>query len=77
MESEHFTQALGRIEAAIERLEQANPAPAADTRLAALEERHRALRAGTSEALARLDRLIDIASASPAPTPTPEQTVEG
>lgn len=62
MESERFNQALGRIEAAIDRIEKAARAPAPDARLAALEERHRKLRDGTSEALARLDRLIDLAA---------------
>ena len=67
MESERFTRALGRIEAAIDRLEQVAQAPVPDARLAALEERHRKLREGTGEALARLDRLIDLAA-----TPTKE-----
>ena len=62
MENERFTQALCRIEAAIDRIEQAAQAPAPDARLAALEERHRRLRDGTGEALARLDRLIDLAA---------------
>ena len=61
MESEHFQRALGRLEAAVKRLERAAshaPAGSGDTRLAALEARHRKLRDGASEALARLDRLI-------------------
>lgn len=62
MESERFKQALGRIEAAIDRIERAAQAPVPDARLAALEERHRKLREGTGEALARLDRLIDLAA---------------
>lgn len=62
MESERFKQALSRIEAAIDRIEQAVEAPVPDTRLAALEARHRKLREGTGEALARLDRLIDLAA---------------
>ena len=62
MESERFKQALSRLEAAIDRVEVALRDPAADARLAVLEERHRKLRDGTTEALARLDRLIDAAS---------------
>ncbi len=62
MESERFKQALGRIEAAIDRLERAARPPVPDARLAVLEERHRKLREGTGEALARLDRLIDLAA---------------
>jgi hypothetical protein len=61
MESEHFQRALGRLEAAVERLERIAVPPAAgsaDPRLAALEARHRKLREGATEALARLDRLI-------------------
>jgi hypothetical protein len=61
MESEHFQRALGRLEAAVERLERAAgnvSAGSGDTRLAALEARHRTLREGATEALARLDRLI-------------------
>ncbi|MGN6123123.1 MAG: hypothetical protein ACTHOJ_09215 [Sphingomonas oligoaromativorans] len=68
MDNERFNKALGRIEAAIERLEQAGPAApsaAVDTRLAELEARHQRLRDGTSDALARLDRLIDSASSAP------------
>jgi hypothetical protein len=66
MESEHFQRALGRLEAAVERLERVATLPIAasagsgdDTRLAALEARHRALREGAAQALARLDRLIE------------------
>ncbi len=62
MESERFKKALGRLEAAIDRLEKASHAPASDARLVALEQRHRKLRDGTSDALMRLDRLIDAAS---------------
>lgn len=65
MDNERFNKALGRIEAAIERLEQAGPAAAVDTRFAELEARHQRLRDGTSDALARLDRLIDSASSAP------------
>ncbi|HEY0315855.1 MAG TPA: hypothetical protein VGC28_06275 [Sphingomonas sp.] len=52
---------MGRLEAAVERLERIAPVPApgsGDQRLAALEARHRKLREGATEALARLDRLI-------------------
>jgi hypothetical protein len=62
MESEHFQRALGRLEAAVERVEQAAGTHAAgpdDARLAALEARHRTLRDGAAQALARLDRLIE------------------
>jgi hypothetical protein len=67
MESELFQRALGRLEAAVERVERAagtlptGPAPAGPdgTRLAALEARHAKLREGASQALARLDRLIE------------------
>jgi hypothetical protein len=61
MESERFQQALRRLEAAVERLERlpATPVAPSDGRLAALEARHRKLRDGATEALARLDRLID------------------
>ena len=62
MDNERFNRALGRLHAAIDQLEQVDPpAPSgmSDARLAALEARHRRLRDGTSEALARLDRLID------------------
>jgi hypothetical protein len=61
MESQRFQQALGRLEAAIERVERvATPSSpgAPDERLAALEARHRKLRDGATDALARLDRLI-------------------
>jgi hypothetical protein len=61
MESQRFQQALGRLEAAIERVERvATPSSsgAPDGRLAALEARHRKLRDGATDALARLDRLI-------------------
>jgi hypothetical protein len=67
MESEPFRRALTRLEAAVARLETAAAAlPAAapgdrgrtDTRLAALEARHARLRAGATDALDRLDRLI-------------------
>ncbi len=67
MGSERFNQAIGRLETAIERLESLASTPSADGSLAALnalEERHRRLREGTSDALARLDRLI---GATPAP----------
>ena len=63
MESERFQGALDRLQAAVERLEKAArplDAPVADDdRLAALEARHRRLCASTSEALARLDQLIE------------------
>jgi hypothetical protein len=68
MDNERFNKALGRIEAAIGRLEQAGtaaPSGAADARLTELEARHQRLRDGTSDALARLDRLIDSASSAP------------
>jgi hypothetical protein len=61
MESQRFQQALGRLEAAIERVERvAAPSfpDAPDDRLAALEARHRKLRDGATDALAHLDRLI-------------------
>ncbi len=61
MESQRFQQALGRLEAAIERVERvATPSSpgAPDSRLAVLEARHRKLRDGATDALARLDRLI-------------------
>ncbi|MBA2933248.1 hypothetical protein HZF05_03985 [Sphingomonas sp. CGMCC 1.13654] len=61
MESEHFQRALGRLEAAVERVERATgnvSTGSDDARLAALESRHRKLRDGATEALARLDRLI-------------------
>ena len=63
MESERFKQALGRLEAAIDRLDKIAHVPTADARLAALEQRHGKLRAGASDALTRLDRLIDAAAA--------------
>jgi hypothetical protein len=61
MESERFQEALRRLEAAVERLERLPAAPATppDSRLTALEARHRKLRDGATEALARLDRLIE------------------
>ncbi|WBO23624.1 hypothetical protein [Sphingomonas abietis] len=69
MESQRFQQALARIEAAIERVAEAVASPAAsaplpangadDGRLAALEARHRKLHDGATDALARLDRLIE------------------
>ncbi len=66
MESERFQQAMGRLEAAVARVERAaalaSPAASGDDRLAALEARHRKLRDGASDALARLDRLIDDSS---------------
>jgi hypothetical protein len=61
MESDRIAHALTRLASAIDRLEAATRSPPADPRLAALEaleERHRRLRDGASEALARLDRLI-------------------
>lgn len=58
MESERYMQALSRLETAIARLERAAREPAPDGRMAALEQRHRTLREGASEALARLDMLI-------------------
>jgi len=61
MESEHFQRALGRLEAAVERVERAAgtlPTGSDDTRLSELEARHRKLRDGATDALARLDRLI-------------------
>jgi len=68
MDNERFNKALGRLHAAIERVEQAavaTPTGAPDARLAELEARHQRLRDGTSDALARLDRLIDSASDAP------------
>lgn len=64
MESDPFRRALTRLEAAIARVEIAastrSPAPPpTDDRLIALEARHARLRAGATDALARLDRLID------------------
>lgn len=67
MESEHFQRALRRLEAAVERLERAarpsssvsSPSTGDDARLVALEARHRKLRDGATQALARLDRLIE------------------
>jgi hypothetical protein len=58
MDSERFTQAFNRLEAAIERLERMDHAPRSDERVAALEETNRRLRENTGEALARLDALI-------------------
>jgi hypothetical protein len=68
MESDPFRRALTRLETAIGRLEGAATAltvtaPSAsdasgDARLALLEQRHARLRAGATDALARLDRLI-------------------
>jgi hypothetical protein len=61
MTNERFTDALCRLEAAAVRLEAIAvmpPVASGDERLADLEERHRKLRAGTADALARLDRLI-------------------
>jgi len=66
MQNDPFHQALGQLEAAIDRLETVARAPAPDARLAALEQRHHRLRTGATEALARLDRLID--GAIPRPT---------
>ena len=62
MESEHFQRALGRLEAAVERVERAAgnlPAGSDDARLTALEARHAKLKDGAAQALARLDRLIE------------------
>ncbi|PXA87559.1 hypothetical protein DMC47_31655 [Nostoc sp. 3335mG] len=62
MESEHFQRALGRLEAAVERVERAAgnlPTGSGDARLAALEARHAKLKDGATQALARLDRLIE------------------
>ncbi|HEY0270968.1 MAG TPA: hypothetical protein VGC10_08275 [Sphingomonas sp.] len=56
--------ALSRLEAALARLEAVatSPAGGADAaEFAALAERHRKLRAGATEALGRLDRLIGAA----------------
>jgi hypothetical protein len=70
MPNARFTNALSRLEAAAMRLEALAHAAPSDRRasaesgdsagpeLQALAERHRRLRAGTAEALARLDRLI-------------------
>ena len=70
MPNARFTNALSRLEAAATRLEalahaaspyggaSAKSADSATPELQALAERHRRLRAGTAEALARLDRLI-------------------
>lgn len=62
MESEHFQRALGRLEAAVERVERALgnlPTGLDDTRLVELEARHAKLKDGATQALARLDRLIE------------------
>jgi hypothetical protein len=60
MTTERFTHALSRLEAAAARLEaltvQSTPSGAAAD--ADLAMRHERLRAGTMDALARLDRLI-------------------
>jgi hypothetical protein len=68
MESDPFRRALTRLDTAVARLERAasalppaSPAPDAGgsgERLAQLEQRHARLRAGATDALARLDRLI-------------------
>ena len=70
MPNARFTNVLSRLEAAVMQLEAlARAAPpftgasaengdSAAPELQALAERHRRLRAGTAEALARLDRLI-------------------
>ena len=58
MHDDPFHQALGHLEAALDRLEAVARAPATEARLAALEQRHTRLRDGAAEALARLDRLI-------------------
>jgi hypothetical protein len=61
MTNERFTDALSRLEAAAARLEAiavAAPVASGEVGLAELEARHRKLRAGTADALARLDRLI-------------------
>jgi hypothetical protein len=58
MDSERITQAFSRLEAAIGRLEDIGHMHPSDERVAALEEKNRRLREGTSEALARLDQLI-------------------
>jgi hypothetical protein len=64
MESDPFRRALARLDAAIARAETAVSAlapaqPKTDDRFVALEARHARLRAGATDALARLDRLID------------------
>jgi hypothetical protein len=69
MDQDSLENAILRLDAAVTRAEAAfaarpacapaAPAPAADADLA---ERHAALRAGTAEALARLDRLIETGS---------------
>jgi hypothetical protein len=61
MPTARFTLALSRLEAALARVDAAAKprAPGADAaEFAALAERHRKLRDGATEALARLDRLI-------------------
>ena len=58
MQNDPFQQALGHLEAAIDRLEGVAKAAPPDARLAALEARYDRLRDGAAEALARLDRLI-------------------
>lgn len=68
MDNERFNRALGRLHAAIDQLEQIDPPASSgmsDARLAALEVRHQRLRDGTSDALARLDRLIERVSDAP------------
>lgn len=55
MVSERFLTAVARIEAALDRIETAAQAATVDPELPA---RHERLRAGTAEALARLDALI-------------------
>ena len=62
MPNARFALALSRLEAAIARVEDVAVPPTPDAsaaELAALAERHARLRAGATEALARLDRLID------------------
>jgi len=64
MPNERFIHALSRLEAAATRLEALTHVPltpgtpGGEGPDVALAERHRRLRAGTAEALARLDRLI-------------------
>ncbi len=64
MPNERFLLAVSRLEAALARIEAVAtpPAPGVDAAdFAALVERHGKLRAGTAEALARLDTLLETA----------------
>lgn len=69
MTDERLILAIGRIERAISRLEVRDAATssqdsddalaAANLRIAALERQHEKLRASASEAIARIDRLLE------------------